>query len=153
MGCTHRVQKEKEGGGRLRFQLRQSSPSPARRPRGQHQGSPTVDTVRECYCCYAGQRLIFEVLEKDKRDCLRKSLSRRYGALLMVRQTADLRARCCVSPNFPSLTSAHPVSMLVVLVGVATLQLQLWLSAKFMEKATLLSGQFDHVPAIVESPH
>jgi hypothetical protein len=59
----------------------------------------------------------------------------------MVRQMANLRARCCVSPNFRSLISAHPVSMLVVLVKVAALQLWLWLSAKFMGKATRPSGQ------------
>src|SRR5260370_31045417 len=99
--------------------------------------------------------LIFESRGKDKRKrhYLRKSLSRKYGALLMVHQMADVRARCCLSPNFPSLTSAHPVSMLVVLVAVATLELQLWLSAMFMGKATRPSGQFDHVPAIVENPH
>src|ERR1019366_9274098 len=70
----------------------------------------------------------------------------------MVRQMADLRVCCCVSSNFPSLTSARPVSMLVVLVRVATLELQRWLSAKFMGQATRPSGQFDYVPAIVEGP-
>src|ERR1700730_16332760 len=68
----------------------------------------------------------------------------------MVRQMADPRARCCVPPNFPSLTSARPVSILVVLVEVATLQLRLCL---LMGKATRLSGRFDYVPAIVEGPH